>query len=136
VIDRREFLGTGWRFPVRVGAEGGLGWAAAEQSVGEGIWLVLSTAPGERQMRPDFGCGIHDLVFAGDDANTHAAVAHNVRHALTTWEPRIDVLDVEVETSGDLRNVLLISVDYRIRSNNAMANLVYPFYITEGLRGA
>lgn len=134
VPDRREHLGTGLRFPPRVGADGGLSWSGGEPSVAEAIWVVLSTAPGERVMRPRFGCGIHQLVFAGTDATTQAAVAHHVRQALTEWEPRIDVLDVRVDVRGDLRNVLLVAVDYRIRSNNAVHNLVYPFYVTEGER--
>jgi uncharacterized protein len=132
VADARSFLGTGWRFPVRVGPGGGLALSAAEQSVAESIWLVLSTAPGERVMRAQFGCGIHTLVFAGDTAATHAAVAHHVRDALTNFEPRIELLDVRVSAGGDLDNVLMIAVDYRLRDNNTMHNLVYPFYIGEG----
>jgi phage baseplate assembly protein W len=130
----REFLGKGWRFPIRIDGRGGLGWSAAEQDVAEAIWLILSTAKGERQMRPRFGCGIHDEVFAGNNAATHAAVAYQVRAALTEWEPRIDVLDVTVEP-GDRSGtslLMLVKVGYRIRVNNQMHNLVYPFYAQEG----
>jgi uncharacterized protein len=132
VADARSFLGAGWTFPVRVGPSGGLGLSAAEQSITESIWLVLSTAPGERVMNPRFGCGMHEYVFAANDAATRAAVAQHVRDALTNFEPRIDVLDVRVSDSGDLDNLLLVAIDYRVRDNNAMHNLVYPFYITEG----
>jgi phage baseplate assembly protein W len=134
VPDRREFLGTGVGFPVRLAPDGGVIASAGEQAVAESIWVILSTAPGERVMRPRFGCEIHRLVFAGDDSGTRALVAHHVTEALTTWEPRIDVLDVRVEGGGDLRTALLISVDYRLRANNAVHNMVYPFYATEGLR--
>ena len=70
MLDRREWLGTGVRFPIRPGPDGGLAWSPGEQDVAEGIWMVLSTAPGERVMRPRFGCGIHELVFAGDSPAT------------------------------------------------------------------
>lgn len=132
MADGRSFLGTGWRFPVRVAPDGGLALSSAEQLVAESIWLVLSTAPGERVMNAEFGCGIHTLVFAGNNAATQAAVAHHVRDALTNFEPRIEILDVRVNAAGDLDNVLMIAIDYRLRDNNTMHNLVYPFYIGEG----
>src|SRR6202023_1717627 len=94
----RKFLGTGWKFPVRVSAAGGLTFSEGEQSVEEAIWILLGTARGERQMLPRFGCGIHDLVFATNSPATQANVQHLVKDALTEWEPRIDVLDVNVGT--------------------------------------
>lgn len=93
-------------------------------------------------MRPDFGCGIHDLLFAANTAQTRALAVQRVTDALTRWEPRIDVLSVNASVpqdpgSGlvDQRNVLLVAIDYRIRANNAVFNLVYPFYLTEGTGG-
>jgi len=83
-------------------------------------------------MLPDFGCGIHDLVFSENNASTIALVVHMVRTALVKYEPRIDVLDVLAESTADSPNMLLVRVSYRIRSTNAIGNLVYPFYITEG----
>jgi len=134
--DRREFLGTGWRFPIRPNATGAFAWSSGEQKVAESIWLVLSTALGERVMRPRVGCAVHDLLFAGDTSATRAAVAHHAREALVTWEPRIDVLDVRVEDGGEVGAVLVVFVDYRIRANNAVHNLVYPLYATEGVSAA
>lgn len=131
--DRREFLGSGWRFPIRPTASGGLAWSSGEQKVGESIWLVLSTALGERVMRPLVGCGVHERLFAPDSFATRAAIAHDVREALTTWEPRIDVLDVRVEIGDEIGVMLVVFVDYRIRENNAVHNLVYPLYATEGV---
>jgi uncharacterized protein len=130
--DRREFLGTGWRFPIRPTPSGGLAFSAGEQKVAESIWLVLSTALGERGMRPRVGCAMHDLLFAGDTAATRAAIAHHTIEALTQWEPRIDVLDARVESGGDTGSMLVVFVDYRIRANNALHNLVYPLYAVEG----
>ena len=128
----RDFLGTGWRFPVRVNPHGGLSFSSGEQDIQEAIWIILSTAPGERQMLPNFGCGIHSYVFAPNNSMTLGNIAHEVQQALTKWEARVDVMDVRVEASADEPNKVLIRVDYRVRSTNAFHNLVYPFYIKEG----
>jgi phage baseplate assembly protein W len=128
----REFLGTGWRFPVRPNARGALAWSSAEQDIQEAIWIILATAPGERQMKPRFGCGIHQYVFAPNDAATRGAIGAEVRGALTQWEPRIDLLDVRIEAAPGDPATLLIRIDYRVRRTNAFHNLVYPFYLKEG----
>lgn len=130
--DTREYLGIGWKFPLQVTPAGKIARAGAEQRIEESIYLILSTARGERVMLPGFGCGIHDLVFALDNASTPARVVQAVRKALTDSEPRIDVLDLQADPAPAEPNLLLIRVSYRIRSNNAIGNLVYPFYITEG----
>ena len=128
----QDFLGQGWNFPVKPGLNGRLSFLSGEDKIRQSIWIILSTAPGERQMRPDFGCGIHDLVFEPNTAALRGMVQQRVRESLTRYEPRIDVVDVRVETPPDERNYLLIRIDYRIRSNNAFFNLVYPFFINEG----
>jgi phage baseplate assembly protein W len=128
----RAFLGVGWRFPMQVTPTGGLATSSLEQKIEESIYLILSTGKRERLMLPDYGCGIHDLVFAPDDAATIAEVTIAVRESLVRYEPRIDVLSIDVSAAAGESNLLLIRIDYRIRSNNARANLVYPFYITEG----
>lgn len=130
--DTREFLGNGWKFPLQVTAAGGLARARYEHRVEESVYLILSTAKGERVMLPDFGCGIHDLVFQPNTPGTIALVAQEVRRALVQWEPRIDVLELVVESPQGEPTLLLIRVGYRIRANNALANLVYPFYLREG----
>jgi phage baseplate assembly protein W len=128
----RDFLGTGWRFPIQVTARGGIALARAEQRIEDSVALILATAPGERVMLPAFGCGIHDLVFAPNNAATISLVVQKVRQGLVAFEPRIDVLDVTADTSPEEPNLLLIRIEYRIRANNALGNIVYPFYITEG----
>ncbi|MDH4311666.1 MAG: GPW/gp25 family protein [Gammaproteobacteria bacterium] len=130
--DKRRFLGTGWKFPLQVTPNGRIAQARAEQRVEESILLILATARGERPMLPDFGCGMHDLVFAPNSASSVALVVHLVRAALVKYEPRVDVLDVHAESTADSANRLLIRVNYRIRATNAIGNLVYPFYVTEG----
>jgi phage baseplate assembly protein W len=118
---------------LQVTPDGRIAQARHEQRIEESIYLILSTAKGERVMLPDFGCGMHDLVFGPNNAGTVAAVVQTVRTALTTCEPRIDVLDVDAETAPEQPNLLLIRINYRIRANNARGNLVYPFYINEGV---
>lgn len=128
----RRFLGKGWKFPLQVTPNGAIAASRHEQSIEESIYLILSTAPGERVMLPAFGCGIHDHVFAPNNSATTALIVDQIRRALVAFEPRVDVLTVNAESAPEQPNVLLIRVDYRIRSNNTLGNLVYPFYITEG----
>lgn len=129
----RSILGTGFRFPVRVNPSGGLSWSSDEEDIQEAIWIILGTSRGERVMRAKFGCGIHEEVFAPINATTVGVLGSQIREALTTYEPRIDVVDVRVAQPADQTNHLLIRVDYRIRANNAMHNLVYPFSVREGI---
>ena len=128
----KDLTGRGWAFPVKPNAGGKLQYLGGDEKIRQSIWIILSTAPGERQMRPDFGCGIHDLVFEPQTAALRGVVQQRVRESLTRWEPRIDVIDVRVETAPEGRNYLLIRVDYRVRKNNAFFNLVYPFFLSEG----
>ena len=132
IRDTREYLGVGWKFPLQVTPSGAIAKARYEHRVEESVYLILATAKGERVMLPDFGCGIHELVFAPNTPNTIGLVAQQVRRALVDWEPRIDVLDIVVDSPEGEPNLLLIKIGYRIRANNALANLVYPFYLREG----
>ncbi len=127
-----KFLGRGWPFPLKAGIKRRLQYLSGEEKIRQSIWLILSTAPGERQMRPDFGCGIHDLLFQANTTTLRSMVQIRVEEALMRWEPRIDVVGVRTETPTNARNYLLIHIDYRIRANNAFYNLVYPFFINEG----
>jgi uncharacterized protein len=128
----RAFLGTGWSFPLKPDASGRLKYESDEELVIQGIEIVLGTSPGERQMRPLFGCSIYELVGEANTAALRGMVREKVREALLRWEPRIDVLNVRVESPDEQKNRLDIRIDYRIRSNNAFFNLVYPFFLTEG----
>lgn len=128
----RAFLGIGWRFPLQVTPSGGIATSSLERKIEESIYLILATSKRERVMLPRFGCGINELVFAPDDAATVGRVRSAVKDALTTYEPRINVLSVDASAPPNQPNLLLIRIDYQIRSNNALKNMVYPFYITEG----
>lgn len=132
----KSFLGVGWSSPLEVvekgdreGAKAGqLRTAEYEESVRQSIWLILGTAKGERVMRPDFGCGIYDLVFETNSASTTGRIEEEVRDSLLFFEPRIDVIEIQVQPDGN-GETLIISIDYQVRATNNMFNLVYPFYI-------
>lgn len=124
-----EFLGKGWKFPVDLDENNQIARAYYEECIRQAIWIILGTAKGERIMRPDFGCGIHDLVFAVNSTTTAGLVAEAVRQALVLWEPRIELLDVRVATRPGEPNTLLIGIEYRVHSTNNVFNLVYPFYL-------
>ena len=127
-------LGSGLAFPLRVDARGGLALAHEDEDVREAIQVILGTAPGERPMRPEFGCGIHDHVFESVDAYLVGRIGHEVRVALDRWEPRIEVLSVDLSLErttqgGVLDELVVIDIEYRLRSSNDVRNLVYPFYV-------
>jgi uncharacterized protein len=124
-----EIIGSGLAFPLQVDRRGGIALARDETDIEQAIELILGTAPGERPMRPEFGCGVHDFVFDTIDATTVAQMEGEVRDALDQWEPRIEVTDVDFDLSATDRGELLINIGYRLRSTNHLRNLVYPFYI-------
>jgi phage baseplate assembly protein W len=128
----KAFLGAGWGFPVVRGPDGRFAAAAYEESIRQSIRIILSTARGERVMRPDFGCGLQELVFAVNDATTQGLAESEVEEALIRWEPRIKVERVRAEPAGERGEVLEIHVDYRVRSTDNRFNLVYPFYLDRG----
>jgi len=124
-----DIIGTGVAFPLGVDRRGALALARDEEDVRQAISIVLSTAPGERPMRPEFGCGVHDYVFDVLDAATLGRMETEVRRALERWEPRIDVIDVDFELDGSSDGPLAITIEYRLRATNDVRNLVYPFYV-------
>jgi uncharacterized protein len=124
-----DIIGTGIGFPLRVDARGALKLVSDDEDVREAIVLILSTAPGERPMRPEFGCGIHDYVFDTVDPYTMGRLEYEVRVALDRWEPRIDVMDVRFDLDRAPEGVVAIEIDYRLRATNDLRNLVFPFYL-------
>ena len=123
------FLGRGWKLPLGLDDDGGIGMIQAEDSIRQAIWVILATAPGERVMRPGFGCGIHDLVFEVNNAGTAGRVATEVREALVKWEPRITVEHVDANADPEQLERLNIEIEYTVRATNSRFNLVYPFYL-------
>jgi uncharacterized protein len=126
-----DFLGRGWAFPLSPARDGDVEMVSDEEDIRQSIVLILETEPGERVMRPDFGCGLRSLVFEPINASTLALAGYKVEQALVKWEPRINVIDVSVTPDGKAGN-LIIQVSYQVRTTNTFYNLVYPFYLREG----
>jgi len=127
----RAFLGVGWAFPPRVDGAGAVVESVYDDDVREAIRIILETNPGERVMRPEFGAGLDQFLFEPLNPATVARLQRQIREALVTWEPRIDVEDVTVRPEGAPPVVLMVGLGYRVRATNARANLVYPFYLQE-----
>ena len=127
-----EFIGRGWAFPLRTDPPGGIALVTREREIEEAIRLVLGTSPGERPMRPEFGCRIHDYVFSSADGATAAAISGEVRAAIRRWEPRVSVEDVVVSFDARDPSVLYIDISYVIQRTNDRRNLVFPFYVIPG----
>jgi phage baseplate assembly protein W len=124
-----EIHGAGLAFPLQIDHRGGIALAHGEDDIAQAIGLILSTTPGERPMRPEFGCEVHDLIFDNIDAATVGKMDTAVRTALDRWEPRVEVTDVEFDLGRSADGQIVIDVTYRVRSTNHMRNLVYPFYV-------
>lgn len=127
----REFLGKGWRFPVAINLTGGVSSSAHEENVRESMFIILGTAPGERLSRPNFGCRIHDLMFAPNNPVTAALAEYYCEEALLKFEPRIDNIAVSARPSTEEPSRLDIRISYTIKGTNDKRNLVYPFYLRE-----
>lgn len=123
-----DFLGVGLGFPLRV-ENGKIAWSKYEDSIKESIMLIIGTSIGERVMRPDFGCGLHDLTFSTNDMSTASFAIFHVEEALKKWEPRIELIKVDANADEQEVNRLNINIEYRVISSNTRYNLVYPFYI-------
>jgi phage baseplate assembly protein W len=126
---RIDFIGAGWSYPLGTDATGGVALVTREREIEQAIRLILGTACGERPMRPEFGCRIHDHVFGPASSATAGQIAYDVREALERWEPRIEVDEVEVSFDAIESGTLYIDVGYEIRGLNDPRNLVFPFYM-------
>ena len=124
-----EIIGSGLAFPLQVDRRGGIALARDETDIEQAIELILGTAPGERPMRPEFGCGVHDFVFDSIDASTIGKMENAIRDALDHWEPRVVVETVEFDLSDVDEGRLMIDIGYRVHVTNTIRNLVYPFYV-------
>ena len=126
----RDILGTGWRFPTGVDGRGGIAMSRDDRDIEESIRIILSTAKGERRMRPHFGCRIHELVFAPNNATTWGLAREYVEEALGWWEPRIEVTGVDVGTDPRDASHVLIDIAYRVKATSDKRSLVFPFYLS------
>ena len=128
----RDFLGVGWAFPVGVDARGRIALARQERDIEEAMRIILLTPKGQRVMRPEFGCQIHDLIFAPNDATTAGLAAYYVEEALGMWEPRIQVKEVNARPDAENHGRLLIDISYEIKATHDSRSLVFPFYRIPG----
>jgi hypothetical protein len=124
-----DFIGAGWAFPPTTDATGGVALVTREREIDQAVRLILGTARGERPMRPEFGCRIHDHVFGSANAATAGQIAYDVREALERWEPRIAVLEVGVSFDRIETGIMYVDVSYQIVATNDPRNLVFPFYM-------
>jgi hypothetical protein len=133
IVSRRheDVAGTGWGFPVKTDHKGDVSLSVGEANIKDAIRIIVGTAKGERIMRPEFGCDIHEHVFDNIDGTTLTLVEGSVEEALIQWEPRIDVHDVSARRDPEQPNKLLIEIHYIVRSTNSESNMVYPFYVNE-----
>ena len=127
--NERDFLGKGLRFPVSVNLNGGVSTSALEENVRQSIFIILGTAPGERIYRPDFGCRIHDLMFAPNNSITAAAAEVYCEEAIYKYEPRIENVVCHARANSDEPNRMDVRIEYVIAGKNEKRNLVYPFYL-------
>jgi hypothetical protein len=123
------FLGKGWKYPAELDRGGGVATSEEEESIRQSMFIILGTAHGERVMRPDFGCEIHELLYAPNNLGTAGVAAHYCQVALLKWEPRIKDIDVQAAPSRDEPNRLDVQIRYRVRGTNVSRNFVYPFYL-------
>ncbi len=125
-----DILGTGFRFPMGVDGRGGIAMTGQEADIEDSIRIILSTARGERHMRPLFGSRIHELVFAPNNATTWGLMQQYVEEALGWWEPRIEVLDIDVGADSSDASRLLVDILYKVKATSDKRSLVFPFYLS------
>jgi len=125
----QEIVGRGWVFPPHIGPQGGIALTHERNEIDQAIHIILSTSPGERVMRPTFGCRLHDIVFDPNNSHTAARARRYVEEALGMWEPRISVVRVDVHHDADQAHCLIIEVQYEVKATHDQRSLVYPFYL-------
>jgi len=125
------FLGNGLKFPFNLDKNGAVTLVSNEEKIRESIKIILNTAPGERVMRPEFGCGINEYVFSVINSSTLLQIENEIERALILYEPRILVKEVNSSTEESSNGILNISIEYEVKSSNARHNMVYPFYLRE-----
>lgn len=121
-------LGTGWAFPIGVDARGRIGMVSGVRAVEQSILMILMTPKGQRVMRPEYGCQLHELVFAPNDESTLGLASYFVHEALSLWEPRIELQEVDANVDPNSPERIVITVRYRILEGGSEHSLVFPFY--------
>ena len=125
----QDIVGSGWVFPPKIDAQGGLALTNEISELEQAITIILTTSPGQRVMRPTFGCRLHELVFAPNNSQTAARARRHVEDALRMWEPRITLVEVEARPDPDNAQNLLITIQYEVKATHDRRSLVHPFYL-------
>lgn len=128
----KEIIGSGWSFPPQIDPQGGVSLTNPRNEIQQSIWVILSTSPGQRVMRPSFGCRLQEMVFAPNNSHTAAQVRRYVEEALGMWEPRIDLVQVRVHPDPQEAARLTIEIEYEVKTTRDRRSLVYPFYLIPG----
>lgn len=126
---KTDIVGRGWHFPPKIGSQGGLALTHDRNEIEQAMNIIIKTVPGQRVMRPTFGCRIHELIFAPNNQTTAAQAARYVKDALLMWEPRIVITDVQTHIDRDMADCLLVEVNYIVKSTGDPRSLVFPFYL-------
>jgi uncharacterized protein len=127
--ENKTFLGNGLHFPVRMNARGEVMLVTGSEDIDQSIRIILGTRPGERVMRPTFGCRAYELIFEPVTAATYSQLQEYVYEALQMWEPRIELRNVDVSSDPANNSTLLTEIEYEIKATHDVRSIVYPFYI-------
>lgn len=134
MLDAKSILGKGFQFPMQIDSTTGkFRMVEAEDDIKEAIYLILKTRPGERAMEPDFGCDIDRYIFDVPDASADIHIVNEIEEALTNWEPRIQDIEVRLNKERIQEGLLVIQIGYKVRITNNPNNLVFPYYLEEGI---
>lgn len=126
----KAYLGRGLAFPLQIDPKGGIALAGGERDIEQAIQIILETRPGERMMRPEFGCRAQEMLFEPRDVSARTTIARYVREALTRWEPRIDVHNIDVSFgSGNTDGAVFVEITYVIKESHDTRSIVYPFFL-------
>lgn len=132
-MELKSFLGTGWGFPPVFSKEGKeVAMVSDEEDIAQSIYILLNTQPGERLMRPEFGCNLRKFVFERDDSSIISGMNHAIYYALLNFEPRVNFIDATVVKRNELDGILHLQINYTIIVTNTRHNIVFPFYLMEG----
>ncbi len=131
---KKAFLGTGLTFPMQVNIRGEIALVSGERDIEQAIWIILGTRPGERVMRPLFGCRVYELVFEPINATTASLIQDYVREALEFWEPRIKILDIKVAPDYNTDGAVMVEIEFQILETHNVRSIVYPFYLADEAR--
>ena len=133
ILRGNEFIGRGWSFPPTfdIGLQG-VEMTEQNDDIRCSLEILLTTRIGERIMEPKYGCNMDDLVFESLDANIETLIRDRIKTAILYFEPRINVIKIELSLTDELEGRIIVEIEYEIITTNSRFNFVYPFYYKEG----